>query len=518
MTRLERIVLAHEPDFTLGRLTVSPPHRALVRDDGLREVLEQRVMQVLVALAKAGGRILTRDELTTLCWDGRVVGEDAINRVMSRLRRSAEEIGAGSFAIETITKVGYRLTGDAPAYGTRLTSEETLNSGDSRHGRTRRRVLIGAAAGLAGLGGGGLLYRHLNRRSLPPEVTALLTRAAQARDFTRESQNEAIALYRRVTELAPNYADGWGLLAFAYATPSHYRVRAEAGMLRQRSASAARRAFDLDPGNAYGELALAAALPFIGRWTERDRHLRRALSVRPDDADVLAAAASLAQSTGRLDDAVKLYERIRPKPLRPSVHNNYVRSLWSAGRMDEVDKAIEDGLSLYPNFGGLWFTRYDMLVMGGRPSEAIAMAQNADGRPTGLTQPELARLIAIARAEDGSDPAAAQAVVASLMRHAHEATGPAEDALRTAAMFGHTDDAFTIADAYYFSRGFVVPDVRFTSEEGFYSPREQRQVHFLFEPLTRSMRADPRFGPLVEELGLEHYWHDSGLQPNYRRS
>src|SRR5262245_26046335 len=99
-----RVDLAHESDFRIGLLTVRPALRLLRRDDGAQEVVEPRVMQVLVALARAPGTILSRDDLTHACWDGRVVGEDAINRVISRLRRTAERIGAGSFRIETLTK------------------------------------------------------------------------------------------------------------------------------------------------------------------------------------------------------------------------------------------------------------------------------------------------------------------------------------------------------------------------------------------------------------------------------
>ena len=106
----DKVELAHEPDFVLGRLTISPSRRELVRDDGKREVIEHRMMRVLIALGKARGSILTRDELIMSCWDGVVVGDDAINRVMSRLRKVANGIGAGSIEIETITKVGYRLT------------------------------------------------------------------------------------------------------------------------------------------------------------------------------------------------------------------------------------------------------------------------------------------------------------------------------------------------------------------------------------------------------------------------
>lgn len=106
----DRIVLAHESSFTLGPLTITPPTRCVAHADGREEVLEPRVMQVLVALLRAGGAPLTREDLTALCWQDRVVGDDAISRVLSRLRRTAKGLGAGVFQIETITKVGYRLT------------------------------------------------------------------------------------------------------------------------------------------------------------------------------------------------------------------------------------------------------------------------------------------------------------------------------------------------------------------------------------------------------------------------
>lgn len=99
--------LAREPNFTLGLVEVRPSTREL-RLGARGEVLEPRVMQVLVALKRAAGEIVTRDDLTIACWEGRIVSEDAINRVISRLRRAAEWAD-GAFSIETITKVGYRL-------------------------------------------------------------------------------------------------------------------------------------------------------------------------------------------------------------------------------------------------------------------------------------------------------------------------------------------------------------------------------------------------------------------------
>lgn len=101
--------LAREPSFRLGGLAIEPGLREIVAADGSRRVLEPRVMQVLVALARADEAIVSRDELIRTCWNGTVVGDDAINRPISLLRRIAEGAGHGAFRIETIPRVGYRL-------------------------------------------------------------------------------------------------------------------------------------------------------------------------------------------------------------------------------------------------------------------------------------------------------------------------------------------------------------------------------------------------------------------------
>lgn len=104
-----RVVLAREAPERIGALLIDPPRRRVAHDDGREEILEPRVMQVLVALARASGEILTRDELLEACWGGVVVGEDALSRVIGRLRRLSEGVAADVFELETITKVGYRL-------------------------------------------------------------------------------------------------------------------------------------------------------------------------------------------------------------------------------------------------------------------------------------------------------------------------------------------------------------------------------------------------------------------------
>ena len=109
MSGTARIDLATTAPFRIGALCVEPALRQVSIYTTPPETLEPRVMLVLVALARAGGAIVSRDQLIEQCWDSRIVGDDSINRVISRLRKLASAHGDGLFSIETISKVGYRL-------------------------------------------------------------------------------------------------------------------------------------------------------------------------------------------------------------------------------------------------------------------------------------------------------------------------------------------------------------------------------------------------------------------------
>ena len=106
--------LACEADFALGGADVRPSLRQFTAN-GMNETVEPRVMQVLVSLARRAGEVIGRDELVAICWDGRIIGEDAIQRATAKVRKLGETSGA--FAVETIPKVGYRLVARPPDTG-----------------------------------------------------------------------------------------------------------------------------------------------------------------------------------------------------------------------------------------------------------------------------------------------------------------------------------------------------------------------------------------------------------------
>ncbi|PZU51051.1 MAG: hypothetical protein DI568_00110 [Sphingomonas sp.] len=139
------IELAAEPPFQLGSLLVTPAALEL-RAAGHVVTLEPRVMQVLVALQRTQGAVVSRDELLDLCWDARVVGDDSLNRCVSQLRKAFA--GYPAVSVETIPRVGYRLrlVDEPPADA----DQEPVAAAEPERPSQRGRLFVLGLAGLAG--------------------------------------------------------------------------------------------------------------------------------------------------------------------------------------------------------------------------------------------------------------------------------------------------------------------------------------------------------------------------------
>src|SRR5690348_14983633 len=256
-----RIVLAHEPQFRIGEADIRPATRELICN-GETSIVEPRVMQLLVALYRADGAVVSKDDLAVLCWEGRIVGEDAINRVVSRLRSVAEKQAGQQFRVETITKVGYRLIS-----ATETVEAQPVESGavERPSGTSRRAILTGGAA--VTILAAGAIGSSLFRPRVPSGAQLLLDDSRKSLyGGTVEQAQFAIGKLRQVTQLAPSSAEAWGLLAFAYAFNASGAPAVQRPNLRARGATAARRALALEPFQPDALAAQIQGIPEHRNW------------------------------------------------------------------------------------------------------------------------------------------------------------------------------------------------------------------------------------------------------------
>jgi DNA-binding winged helix-turn-helix (wHTH) protein/tetratricopeptide (TPR) repeat protein len=505
----QRIDLAATPELRLGEVRVRPPLRTLARDDGAEEVIEPRVMQVLVALADAKGAVVTRDALTERCWEGRIVGEDAINRVISRLRRSAGRIGAGSFRIETVNKVGYRLVVQGDRQG---------GAGERPALPARRRLIAGGAAAVVAAGAAAWgMFGLPHGRAAPAAVAPFIDQAMSAmREQNKPGFTRALNLLRHVVDIRPDYADGWGLLACAYAIAGKWLGPPFTASFERLGRAAAARGEQLEPGNLMARAGLALLLVRNGNHLRIERALGAAITEYPGQDLLLGAQAGVMMSVGRCREAAKLLDQaLLSAP--PSLGTLYARvqALWAADRLGEADRAIEQVYALYPADLTVWFTRFYLLLHTGRADQALAQGNNLPGRPRDVPAENIEMVMVVARAVASRGAADIDEAMRINVAAAHRGAGFAENTMQFAVTLGRIDTAFEIAEAYYFARGFKTGEVRFPPLQGGSTPQNARRTHLLFMPSTAAMRADPRFDPIVAELGLKRYWAEAGVKPDY---
>jgi DNA-binding winged helix-turn-helix (wHTH) protein/tetratricopeptide (TPR) repeat protein len=492
----DRVQLAFAAPFCIGRLSVDPPTRQ-VSDGSRHETLEPRVMEVLVALARAGGRVVPRDELVDCCWEGRAVSEDAINRVVARLRHLACGLGRGSFAIETIRSVGYRLTvGPAQL------------SADAHSPVSRRTLVAGGVAAIAA-GAAGLAWLRPPQRHQPLALALqFYQRGIQTRgQASIELSEQGAAFFREATRLDPQFADAWGALAWNYRGLLEYGPRLDAPRMKALARSAAARALALDPDNGDAQAALLMLKPFYGNWAEIERGCRRLLRAHPNHDILEFNLGQTLAEVGRPSDALRYFQRVADRqPFWPLAHLRLVITLCGMNRFEEAEDLIDQGMQRWPRRLDYWQLRMRLLMSTGRIAEAMQLANDPERLPAYASHPLV-----------GFQLETARGLMTGTQRGLDDAFAAIADAVRkepgllpcgavSAALLKKVDDSFAMLQGYYFGEGPWA--VGFT---------DRRITELLFMGPTAILQGDTRFGSILERTGLEAYWRATGTQPDYRQ-
>jgi eukaryotic-like serine/threonine-protein kinase len=94
--------------FYIGAWQVTPSTNSLRRGDILKQ-LEPKAMDVLIALCKQQGQVLSADEIVDLCWGNIDVGDNPVHKAINQLRKAFDDKPSAPTYIETIRKRGYRI-------------------------------------------------------------------------------------------------------------------------------------------------------------------------------------------------------------------------------------------------------------------------------------------------------------------------------------------------------------------------------------------------------------------------
>lgn len=498
--RLTVAVLARREDFTLGPAAVSPSTR-VVRGPGGEATLEPRAMQVLVALAEAGGAVVTRDDLFRRCWGEAVVGDDSLNRAIADVRRVARTAAADSFTIETVPRTGYRLVA-------------VTAGGASKAAPSRRRLVAAGVAGFAAAGGTWLL----TRKGPASQIDELIAQSDQAlRAGSPEASRRAVERLEQAVALDPRDADAWGRLALAQvglmdATPPGQAPAALAAVQE-----AARRALALDPQQADALAAQAILPPYFGDWRAAERRMRGVLAVAPDHLPTLDELAFLMVAVGRArEGATQRLSFAAREPLHVGHQYRLIYAYWILGRIDEADRATDRALQLWPKHPAVWFARLWVLAFTGRADRALAHVEDAAARPE-LPDWMLQTLTLSVTAIAGRRPADIARATDRLAEEVTRGPSNAINALLLLSGLGEVDRAFDVAEAYLLEAGALMASVRWRPGQVTVNDQRRRKTHMLFVPVTASMRSDRRFLTLTERIGLAEYWRRAAVRPDFLR-
>ena len=126
---------------------VAPDLNRVTPSAGPPTQLEPRVMQVLVALARRAGQVVSRDDLLDEVWADTVVNEEALTRAVSELRKTFDDSAQNPAVIETIRGTGYcfvaTVESEEPAEAASSPESEAFNEASWYV----RPTFIGAAIG-----------------------------------------------------------------------------------------------------------------------------------------------------------------------------------------------------------------------------------------------------------------------------------------------------------------------------------------------------------------------------------
>jgi tetratricopeptide (TPR) repeat protein len=295
-----------------------------------------------------------------------------------------------------------------------------------------------------------------------------------------ENLEKAFAALKQALAIDPDYAPAWVSLQLAYGFQMRAMPGARDEKIRALQSEAIERALDIDENLA----SAWAALAYQRRVYDSDWHGARiaideALQLEPNNAGVIAVAASIASTSGRILDSIELFEKAASlDPLNLVILMSLGRRYMQVSRIDDAFDTFDRVRAINPDYPGLGLASGRAYMMQGDLENALLETEKSPEEF--YYRHQKANFLYMMGRE-----AEAQALISELLEtSADEAPG----AMATVyAWRGEGDSAFLWLERAY-------------------EQHDARPSAFLGNIWWRKLTGNPRYSSFVEKIGLLEEW------------
>jgi TolB-like protein len=305
---------------------------------------------------------------------------------------------------------------------------------------------------------------------------------------------EWLETMRALTARAPEFAPA----QFTYATAAAISARSvtpeAAAMLRREADIHLKRGLALVPTSPEA-LAVRSRLAPESHWGERERLLRRSLATAPSWSEGNLWLGVLLVETGRVREGIEFSQRAAAGE---QVYDWGIFYAVISCAGDRPERGITDVAGfqrLVPESLFAQDAQLFCLANARRWEDARALLGRIPDIPTPYRGKAAAAFFQAAGSRAPADLENARRLALASVGQ-----GPLAlpNAISSLSELGFVDDAFAVAQQYD-------PDAM---------PAVDVNI-FMFSPLTRNLRRDPRFMQLAARIGLVDYWRSTGIWPDF---
>jgi DNA-binding winged helix-turn-helix (wHTH) protein/tetratricopeptide (TPR) repeat protein len=308
----------HGEVYEFGPYVLDAAERRL-SNAGRVVTIAPKAHDLLVALVRRAGTLVTKRELLDLVWHDVAVEEGVLSVYISALRKSLDDRGKGGTYIETVPRAGYRFSAAVtrqPAAAESLSMKWPIGVLPAR-----------------------------------PEVSELIGRGRTClMAASRADVPHAVQAFRSATELDPDYAAAHAGLAMAHCAQAELRL-VDPQEAYAAAREAALRALGMEASNADAQVALGTVL-FLGdwNWNGARRSLERALELNPDHMEGWLLYGRLLEALGHLADGLAAKQKaLEHNPRAAGTHLQIALSYWNQRRYDDMIAWASRSLELDPH-------------------------------------------------------------------------------------------------------------------------------------------------------------------------